>query len=125
MLRKMGRQLQMRELVEHTMFLLDVEVVRRFNTCGWLGYFMILNAFDEEVVVKFTRIFDEGEAFVWVLTLIAIEEHISEVIGLPTIGEHYRSTHDVRSARAQFTRLLDPQMDVTKQGCKRLSLLPP
>ena len=69
-LRKMGGQLQRREPVEHTVLLSDVEVVRRFNTCRWLGYFLSLNAFDEEAVVEFARTFDEGEAFVWGLIVI-------------------------------------------------------
>ena len=109
----------------HTMLLLDVEVVRRFNTCKWLGYFLSLTTCDEETATKFTRTFDEGEAFVWGLIVTIIKEHIVEVIGLPTIGEHYPSTHDVSSERAQFTRLTDPQMNITKQGCKRMSLFPP
>ena len=46
----MGGQLQRREPVEHTIFLSDVEVVRQFNACGWLGYFLSLIAFDKEVV---------------------------------------------------------------------------
>ena len=100
--------------MEHTVLLSDVEAVRRFNTCGWLGYFLRLNAFDEEATTEFTRMFDEGEASIWGLTVIATEELIVEVTGLPAIGEHYPSTHDVRSARAQFTRLIDPQMDITK-----------
>ena len=58
------------------MFLSDVEVVRRFNTCRWLGYFLSLTTFDDEVVTEFTRMFDEGEAFVWGLMVISIEEHI-------------------------------------------------
>ena len=45
----MGGQLQQWEPVEHNIFLSDVEVVRRFNACGWLGYFLSLIAFDEEV----------------------------------------------------------------------------
>ena len=57
--------------------------------------------------------------------VISIEERISEVTRLPKIGEHYPSTHDARSARAQFTKLTDPQMDITKKECKRMSLLPP
>lgn len=111
--------------MEHIVFLLDVEVIIRFNTCRWLGYFLSLTIFDEEAAAEFTRTFDEGEAFVWGLMMIAIEACISEVTGLPAIGEHYPSTHDARSARAQFTRPTDPQMDITKQGCKRISLLPP
>ena len=78
------------------MLLLDVEVVRRFNTYGWLGYFLSLNAFDEETTVEFTRTFDEGEASVWGLIVISIEEHIAKVTGLPTTGENYPSTHDAR-----------------------------
>ena len=121
----MGGQLQRREPVEHTMLLLDVEVLRRFNACGWLGYFLSLTAYDEEVAAYFTRTFYEGEASVWSLIVIAIEECIAEVTGFPALGEHYPRTHDARSTRAQFTRLVDPQMDITKQGCKRLSLSPP
>ena len=88
--------------MEHTMFLLDVEVVRRFNTCRWLGYFLSLTTFDEEAVTKFTRTVDEGEASIWGLMVIATEERIAEVIGLPAIGEHYPSTHDVRSEKSSI-----------------------
>ena len=111
----MGRQLQRRELVEHIVFLSDVEAVRRFNTCSWLGYFLSLTIFDEEAVVEFTRTFDEGEASIWGFTMIAIKAHIYKVTGLPIIGEHYPNTHDARSTRAQFTRPNDPQMDTTKK----------
>ena len=54
----MGGSLQRRESVEHTLLLFDVEVVRRFNTCGWLGYCLSLTAYDEEAPVEFTRTFD-------------------------------------------------------------------
>ena len=46
------------------------------------------------------RTFDEGQAIVWGLTIIAIEEQIIEVIGLRTIGEHYPNAHDARSSQA-------------------------
>ena len=61
----------------------------------------------------------------WGLTIIEIEECIIEVAGLLATGEHYPNTHDARSTRVQFTRPIDPQMDITKQGCERLSLLLP
>ena len=67
----MGGQLQWREPVEHIIFLTDVEAVRRFNVCGWLGYFLSLITFDEEATTKFTRTFDEGEASVWDLIVVA------------------------------------------------------
>ena len=60
--------------MEHTIFLLDVEVGRKFNACGWLGYFLSLTAFDEEVATEFTRMFDKGEASIRGLTVVAIEE---------------------------------------------------
>ena len=82
------------------MFLSDVEAVRRFNTCDWLGYFLSLTTFDDEVATKFTRTFDEGEAFIWGLMVISTKECIAEVTGLPKIGEHYPNTYDMRSARA-------------------------
>ena len=68
----MGGNLQRRELIEHTFFLSDVKAVRRFNACGWLGYCLILTAYDKEAAVEFTRTFEEGEAFVWGLTVVAI-----------------------------------------------------
>ena len=47
------------------MLLSDVKAVRRFHAHGWLGYFLSLTAYDEEVTAKFTRTFDiEGEASV-------------------------------------------------------------
>jgi len=69
--------------------------------------------------------FDEGEAFVWGLMVVAIKEKIVKVTGLLVIGEHYPNTHDARLARAQFIIATDSQMDITKQGCKRMSLLLP
>ena len=96
--------------MEHTIFLLDVEAVRRFNVCGWLGYFLSLTTFDEEAATKFTRTFDEGEAYVWGLTVVAIEVQIVEVTRLLVIGEHYPNTHDERSVRAQFFIPNDPQI---------------
>ena len=36
--------------------------VRRFNACGWLGYFLNSMAYDEEAAVEFTKTFNEGEA---------------------------------------------------------------
>ena len=69
--------------MELIIFLSDVEVVRRFNTCNWLGYFLSLTTFDDEVATEFTRMFDEEEASVWGLTVISIEEHIAKVTGLP------------------------------------------
>ena len=57
--------------------------------------------------------------------MVTTEERIAEVTRLLAIGEHYPNEHDARSSRAQFTRQGDPQLDITKQGCKRLSLPPP
>ena len=110
----MGGSLQRRESVEKTLMLFDVEAVRRFNACGWLGYCLSLTTYDEEAAIEFTRTFDEGEASIWGLTVVAIEERITKVTRLPTVGEHYSSSHDARSARAQFTRPHDPQLDVMK-----------
>lgn len=55
--------------------------------------------------------------------MVAIEEKIVEVTGLPTIGKHYPNMHDARLARAQFVIATNPWLDITKQGCKRASLL--
>jgi len=57
--------------------------------------------------------------------VISTDKIIEEFNGLLAIGEHYPNEHDVKSSRAQFTQQGDPQQDITKQGCKRLSLPPP
>ena len=75
--------------------------------------------------MEFMKKFDEGETSVWGLRLVATKEMMEEVIGLPKIMEHYPNEHDARSSRVQFTQQCDPQLDITKQGCKRLSLPPP
>ena len=114
----MGGSSQRRESVKHTLLLSDVEAVRRFNACGWLGYFLSLMAYDEEAVIEFTKTFNEGKALVWGLKVVAIEECIIEVTWLPIVGENYPSSHDARSVRAQFTSPHDPQLDVTKQNAR-------
>ena len=52
------------------------------------------------MAIEFMKTFDEGQATVWRLTIIAIEERIAEVTELSTIGEHYPNAHDARSSRA-------------------------
>lgn len=81
--------------------------------------------FDDEAASEISRTFEEGEASVWGLTVIAIEERIAEVTRLPTVGQHYPNEHDARSARAQFSQPNDPPLEITKQGCKRMSIPPP
>lgn len=122
---EMGGWLKRYELVVHNILLVDVEAIWKFHACGWLGYFLQLTEYSEEVALEFMTTFDEGEAIVWRLRVISTEERISEVTGLPAVGEHYPNEHDARSSRAHFTRPGDPQMDITKQGCKRLSLPAP
>ena len=114
----MGCQLKWHEPVVHNISLSDVEAVQRFHTCGWLGYFLQLNEANEEVPIEFMRTFDEGQATIQELTIIATEERIAEVTRLPTIGEHYPNAHDARSAKAQFTQANDPPLEILKQGCK-------
>ena len=77
------------------------------------------------MAIEFMKTFNEGETLVWGLRVVPIEERIEKVTGLLAIGEHYPNEHDARSSRAQFTQQGDPQLDITKQGCKRLSLPPP
>lgn len=79
----MGGQLQQREQVEHSVLLYDVEVVRRFNACSQLGYFLKLIEFDEEVATEFTNTFEEGEATIWELTIISTEECIGLIFSCP------------------------------------------
>ena len=70
--------------------------------------------FDDGVATKFTHTFEEGEATVWGLTVIAIEEWIEKVSRLPEIVEHYPNEHDARSTRAQLFIPTDPPLDITK-----------
>ena len=53
-----SQSLQRRESVKHTFFLSNVEAVRRFNACGWLGYCLSLTTYDEDAAIEFTRTFD-------------------------------------------------------------------
>ena len=53
--------------------------------------------------MEFMTTFDEGEALVWGLRVVATKERIVEVIGLPTIREYYSNEHDARYSRAHFT----------------------
>ena len=96
----MGGQLHRWEPMEHSVLLSDVEVVRRFNACGWLGHFLKLTKFDEEAATEFILTFEEGKATIWELIVVSTKEQIAKLIGLPTIGEHYPNVHDARSARA-------------------------
>ena len=121
----MGGQLQRREPVEHSVLLYDVEVVRRFNACGWLGYFLELTEFDKEIATEFIHTFEEGEATVWGLTIVATEEWIAEVTGLLIAGEHYLDEHNAKSATTQFSLPGDTPLEITKQGYKRMSIPPP
>ena len=50
--------------------------------------------------MEFMMTFDEGEASIWGLRVIATQERIEKVIGLPTIGKHYTNEHDAKSSRA-------------------------
>lgn len=48
--------------MEDTMLLWDVEVVKMFNACRWLGYFLSLITFDEELATEFTSTSNKGKA---------------------------------------------------------------
>lgn len=67
-------------------------------------------------------IFEDGEAKVWGLIVIATEERIVEVTRLLAAGEHYPNEHDARSTRAQFTLPGNPPLEITKKRYKRMSI---
>lgn len=90
--------------------------------CGWLNYFLIIDFFDEEAAGEFLRTFSENEATVWGLAVVVTEERIAEVTGLPTVGENFPVGRDVVSARAEFILPTDGPLEISKQGCKRMSL---
>jgi len=73
-----------------------------------------LNGFDENVALEFAQTLSEGKAMVKGLEVLAIEEIIVEVIGLPVDGKNYPVTRDARSARAEFTEPGDPPLIVDK-----------
>ena len=99
----MGGPLKRYELVSHNVLLTNIEAVQRFHACGWLGYFLQLTKFNEEVAMDFMMTFDEGEASVLLLRVISTKERMAKVIGLSKIVEHYPNKHDAKSSRAQFT----------------------
>ena len=83
---------------------------------------MQLIEYDEEATTESICIFEEGEAIVWGLIVVSIEEKIVEVIGLPIVGEHYTNVHDAILDRAQFFIPSDHPLDITNKGCKRMFL---
>ena len=54
----MGGQLLRHKPIDHSILLADVEAIKRFNACGWLGYFLQLTELNEEVAIDFMKIFD-------------------------------------------------------------------
>jgi hypothetical protein len=70
--------------------------VQTFNNYGWLNYFLSLDAYNEDAAREFSRTFSEDEASIWGLTVVATDQRIVEVTGLPTDGENFSS--DVISA---------------------------
>lgn len=84
---------------------------------------MRLDTFNEEVAGELLRTLSEGEATVWGLIVAVTEERIVEVTELLAVGENFSS--DVVSTRAEFTVPTDGPLEVSKQGCKRVSLPPP
>lgn len=83
---------------------------------------MSLNAFDEEAAGEFLRTLSKEEATVCGLTIVATEDRIAEVTRLPAIGEIFSS--DAAAARVEFSVPTDGPLEVSKKGCKRVSLPP-
>lgn len=83
----MGGQLVRHEPVAHELLMQNPQTVQAFSLCGWLNYFLSLDAFNEEAAGEFLRTLYEGEATVWGLIVVVTEERIAEVIGLPAVGE--------------------------------------
>lgn len=69
---------------------------------------MKLDGFDEGIALKFSEMFSEGRATVKGLEVVATEERIIEVTGLPSDGENYPTSRDAKLARAEFTKPNDP-----------------
>ena len=54
----------MYEPIFHNVLLVDIEAVQCFHACRWLGYFIQLTKFNEEVAMEFMTTLDEGEVSV-------------------------------------------------------------
>lgn len=119
----MGGQLVQHKPVAHEMLLQNPQTIHAFSLCGWLNYFLSLNDFDEEAVGEFLRTLSEGEATIWVLTVVATENRIAEVIGLLAVGKNF--SFYAAAAKAEFSMPTDGPLEVSKQGCRHVSLPPP
>lgn len=112
----MGGQRVRHEPVAHELLMQNLQTVQAFSVCGWLNYFLSLDSFDEEATGKFLRTLSEGEATIWGLTVVATEDRIAKVTGLPVVRENFSS--DAASVKAEFSIPIDGSLEVSKQGCK-------
>ena len=72
---------------------------------------------------NFFRTLFKGEATIWGLTVVTTKDKIAEVTGLPAVEENFSS--DATAARVEFSMPNDGPLEVSKQGCKHVSLPPP
>lgn len=112
------------EPIVHGVLLQDQDCEPVFRNSGWMDYFLKFTEFNEEIVRQFTHTVSNGEAHVKGLRVVATEERIVEVTGLPIEGEKYSDSKDARNKKAEFTRPGDPPLVVDRQGARRESLSP-
>lgn len=108
----MGGGLIHHEPSVHDTLLQDVQCLPEFQRCGWLGYFMRLDGFDEGIALEFSQTFSEGKATVKGLEFVVTKERIVDISGLPIDGENYPTSRDARSARAEFMVQGDPLINI-------------
>lgn len=105
----------------HDVLLQDSLYEHYFRRHSWIVYFLKIRDYNEEIASKFMHSFNEGEAIVKGLRVIATKQWIAEVTGL--LGEElFPESKDARSAKAEFTLPIDGPLTVDKQGTRRVSL---
>lgn len=118
----MGGELIRHEPTIHEGLLQDVVCEHYFRNHDWLHYFLKIKDFNDEIAVEFMHSFDEGEATVKRLRVIATEQQIAEVIGLLQEGDLFPESKDARSVKAEFTISTNRPLMVDRQGTRRVSL---
>jgi len=110
----MGGGLIRNEPIVHDALLQDALSQVEFRNCGWMDYFLKLNGFNENIAFEFAQTLSDGKAMVRGSEVLATEERIAEVTGLPIHGEEYPVSKDARLARAEFTKPRDPPLTIDK-----------
>ena len=85
----MGGEPQQNELVDHRVLPENLVTCSLFQQWGWLAYCLSLKQFDEEIVLQFHNMLQDGYANFKGIRIEFIEQVVVEVTGLPIDGEQW------------------------------------